>query len=63
MWKERKNSVAIQSYSAKSNQHEPEENKRVSNLDFYCKSADIRPREEIMWTPAHAIPEWRERGC
>lgn len=33
MWN-RKNSVAIQSYSAKANKPEPEEKKRVSNLYF-----------------------------
>ena len=33
MWN-RKNSVAIQSYSAKANKPEPDENKRVSEMFF-----------------------------
>lgn len=46
----RKNSVAIQSYSAKANKPEPEEKKRVSHLDFTVISTDIRPRVEMMWS-------------
>ena len=58
MWN-RKNSVAIQSYSAKANKPEPEEKKRVSYLDFTVFPTDIRLRVEMMWsgyftTPAHA---------
>lgn len=49
MWN-RKNSVAIQSYSAKANKPEPEEKKRVSYLDFTVFPTDIRPRVEMMWS-------------
>lgn len=47
MWN-RKNSVAIQSYSAKANKPEPDENKRVSEMFFYCNSTGIRRKVEMM---------------
>lgn len=49
MWN-RKNSVAIQSYSAKDNKPEPEEKKRVSSLDFtVILSTSGQNRQAVIW--------------